>query len=297
MPNVSDNHVNSEENRFEKSTAIFLQPVVKYHKLHVGSKHMEATNDFSEYYKTISNTDLLSILDNSGNYQPTAVEAAKNELLARQLSEEEIKEARVMLTVNYVQKEKHRERVKEIEDKIKATGRTLIETLNPIQSETPSTQKTIRLLVIVFGGLFLFRFLKDFDMHIAFVKDIPRFPFTSMLYLLPLLILPISLFTFWKKMSIGWTLFTICMTFFSTFILWTLIQSLLWEPSGIGVYDNIFSAPPVLTHITQLLFYIGTLYLVCKQNMRNVFLIGENKMIATISITGLFSFFAAYITT
>jgi CRISPR/Cas system-associated protein Csx1 len=86
--------------------------------------------DFSESYKLISNTELLNILDHPGDYQPLAVEAAKNELLKRQLSETEIKEAREPIIAKQIQKEKQREKTKEIENKLKTAGYTLIDTLN-----------------------------------------------------------------------------------------------------------------------------------------------------------------------
>ena len=55
---------------------------------------MTTSNDFSEYYKTISNSELLTILDNPGDYQTLAVEAAKQEFSYRQLSDEEIQPAK-----------------------------------------------------------------------------------------------------------------------------------------------------------------------------------------------------------
>lgn len=255
---------------------------------------MEGTNNFSKYYKTISNSELFSILDNPGEYQPAAIEAAQNEFLARQLSDAEIQEAKEILNAKYAQKQKEREKIKKIENTVKATGLNLIETLNPIQSEIPSTEKKIRVIIIVFGGLFLYQLLSDFNLHIAVVKDIPQFPFTSIVYLLPLIILPIALFLLWKRMSIGWTLFTIFLTFSITLILWSLIQSFLWRPSGIAAFDNFLAPPSTLTLIIQLLFHSGILYLVCKADMRNVFSISENNMIGTIVITGVISFFAPY---
>ena len=55
---------------------------------------MSSSNQFSAYYKTITATELLAILDNPGDYQPAAIEAAKAELESRQLSETAIQEAR-----------------------------------------------------------------------------------------------------------------------------------------------------------------------------------------------------------
>jgi len=255
---------------------------------------MTAANDFEKYYKTINNTELLNILENINDYQPSAVEAARKELLARQLSDSEIKEAKEPLVIKQIQKEKQKEKVKAFENKIKTTGYSLIETLNPIQSGIPSTERTIRFIVTAFGVLFLYSFIKDFRMHIAYIKDLSRFPYESILYLLPLVFLPVSVFIFWRRMSIGWTLLTIYVTFSIVATLWTLIRSLLWRPSGNAIFDVLVPKPPVLALIIQLIFFIGALYAICKKDVRNVFLVSENKMIGTISIIGVLSFFIVY---
>ena len=115
---------------------------------------MTTSNKFSKYYITISDIELLSILDHPEDYQPLAVEAAKEEFANRQLSSTEIQEARQQLIAKQTQKEKEREKVKAVETKIKAAGYTFIDTINPVQSGLPSTEKTIRLIVIIFGGIF-----------------------------------------------------------------------------------------------------------------------------------------------
>ena len=255
---------------------------------------MKPSIDFSEFYKSISNTELLSILDNPGDYQPLAVEAAKNELLRRQLSETEIKEAREQIIAKQIQKEKQREKVKAIEHKVKTTGYTLIDTLNPIQTGIPSTEKIIRLIVIVFGGLFLYQLIKDFKVHVIFIKHIPGFPIESILYFAPLILLPIAIFTFWKKFRIGWFLLAIFLAFSAVEVLWVLIQYFLLGPPGNSGLDSFFPQPSISALIIQLIFYGGTLYAICKQNMRTEFSISENKMLATIIITGVLTFLLIY---
>jgi len=53
--------------------------------------------NFSDYYKTIGNEDLLSSLGSPSGCQPLAVEAAKSELKNQQLSDFQIQEAKEML--------------------------------------------------------------------------------------------------------------------------------------------------------------------------------------------------------
>lgn len=55
------------------------------------------SDNFSEYYKTITNSELLDILEHPENYQLAAIEAAKKEFENRQLSEEEIEKAKQLL--------------------------------------------------------------------------------------------------------------------------------------------------------------------------------------------------------
>ena len=246
---------------------------------------MTTSNDFSKYYKTISNTELLNILENQSDYQPSAVEAAKKEFLERQLSDAEIKEAKEPLIAKQIEKEKQKEKVKAIEDKVRETGHTILETLNPIQPDIPSTEKIIRLIVIIFGGIFLYQFIKDFRTHLAYIKDIPRFPFESILYLLPLILLPVATFTFWKRMTIGWTLLIAFLTYSVSNALVALFYSLTWRSSGSFGLDNLFPRPSPITYILQLGFLIAAIVVLCKANIRQVFSIKEQRIAPTIGIT------------
>jgi hypothetical protein len=202
---------------------------------------MTTSKDFREYYKTISNSELLSILDNQGEYQAIAVEAAKQEFSNRQLSYEEIQAAKEPLIAKQIQKKKQREKFKAIEEKVKTAGHTFFDTINPIQPGIPSTEKTIRLIVIIFGGLFLYQFIKDFRTHLIYIKDIPGFPFDSILYLFPLVLLPIATYTFWKRQTIGWILLIIFLTFSSTGAAWLLIQPSSWESSDLDGVEQFIS--------------------------------------------------------
>lgn len=250
--------------------------------------------DFIEYYKTISDAELLSILDNPDDYQPLAVEAAKEELFKRGLSDAKIQEARQFLIAKQLQKKIEREKVKAVETKIKSVGHTFIDTINPIQSGIHSTEKTIRLIVIIFGGLFLYQFIKDFKTHWGYVKDIPRFPFGSIIYLLPQILLPLATFAFWKRKTFGWTLLTVFVTFSAVGAMWLLFQSFSWKHSDFGSFDNLFPRPSPTTSIIQLIFLIVAMYVLCKTDVRAVFSIDKQKMAETIGITGFVTFFLMY---
>jgi hypothetical protein len=252
---------------------------------------MATLTHFSEYYKTISNSELLQILENPNDYQATAVEAAKHEFAARQLSKIEIKEAKEPLIAKRAKKEQQEQKVKIFEDKIKNTGNSLLDTISPVQIGIQTVEKSIRLVVIMFSGLFLYQVIRDYRLFSGYVQDFTRFPLLSALTLLPMVILPVAIFTFWKKRKIGWTLLTIFLTFSIVSILWTFYQSLSWRPSGLEGLDNLFPQPSPITYIIQLLFFVGTLFVICKKDLRDLFSTNNSKMQITIAITAVVSFF------
>jgi hypothetical protein len=255
---------------------------------------MEIINDFSEYYKFISVTELLNILENSEDYQPLAVEAAKVEFASRHLSDTEIQEAKETLSAKRIQKEKQREKVIAVETKIKAAGNTFIDAVNPIQSGISTTEKTIRIIVITFGCIFVYQFFTHFRMHLAYLKDIPRFPFESIMYFLPQLLLPVAIVAFWKRKSFGWSLLMILLTFSAVGAMGLLFQALTWKPSGFEGLDNLFPRPSPSTFIIQLVFLIGTIYVLSNTKIREVYSISKQKMVTTLSITAFVTFLLVF---
>jgi len=262
--------------------------------LSVGSKHMATSNDFSEYYNTISDTELISILDNPEDYQLLAVEAAKEEFANRQLSDVEIQEARQPLIAKQEQKDKEREKIKTVETKIKAAGHTFIDTVNPIQSGIPSTEKTIRLIVIVFAGLFLYQVISDFRMLSLMLKDISRFDTSSFFYFLPFVIIPTATIFFWMRKTFGWLLLVFFVTYSAIGIFWMFLENFGRTSSGLTGFDNLFPRPSPISYVIQLLFFGGTLYILCKPNIKEVFKIENQKMVATLVISGLLTIFLMF---
>lgn len=251
---------------------------------------MNTPHQFTQYYKTISNIELLAILDNTSDYQPLAVEAAKLEYDNRQLSDSDIQDARQVLANKQKEKDRQLEKIRTVENKIRTTGYSFIETINPIQSGMPSTEKTIRFISVVFAVIFLYQFVTDFGSYIIYIKDIPRFPFESLIFLLPQILLLIAVITFWKRITFGWILLTafVSLSAFATTMI--LYQSLTWKPSGFGGLENIFPRPSPITYASQTLFLLGTIYVLCKSNIRNVYSINNQKMASTILISIFVSF-------
>jgi hypothetical protein len=249
---------------------------------------MSTPTTYSEYYRKISNSELIHILENPLEYQPEAVEAAKLEFSIRQLSKSEIEIASEPLIAAQVKKEYQAEKIRTFESRINNGARMLVNTLNPIQNETPSIEKTIRLIVFIFSADFLFQVPTKFQSLKEYAVDYPRSPLLSSASLVLFIIQPIGIFTFWKKRMIGWILLTIFSVYSFTAGLWMLFNSLTIRLSGKFFH---FQQPSAAAYFIYLFFFAGIIYILCKRNMREIFLISKPKMLNTIAITAVISFF------
>jgi hypothetical protein len=87
-------------------------------------------NKFRTLYKTWTNDKLLSIIDKQDEYQTSAVEAARHELDSRQLSAEQLDEAKTTQTERQKQREDNERRAKGVVDKIKSICLSLADSLD-----------------------------------------------------------------------------------------------------------------------------------------------------------------------
>ncbi|MEO6631391.1 MAG: hypothetical protein ABIN13_06700, partial [Mucilaginibacter sp.] len=100
-------------------------------------------NQFTARYKTLSNADLLKIIDTPADYQPEAVEAANDELAARTLVDDELFAAREKNEALKQEQLLKSAKTKALQNKAQDIVYSITDTLNPIQSEKPSAPKAI----------------------------------------------------------------------------------------------------------------------------------------------------------
>jgi hypothetical protein len=244
--------------------------------------------EFTEKLKTNTNTELLRIIDNPDGYQPKAVETAKTIFSDRQLTEEEIKIAKDELEIERQEKLNKEQKNRAVEDKFKNLGKSIIENVNPIQNETPTTEKTIKIISLLFVGLFIFQLYKEFGMiSFMFTDSSAGWDFIMGLYFLPLVVVPTATIMFYKRNKFGWLLLTIYLTYSAVSAIGLFILTMNMEPLGVTALDSIFPQTSPTTHILTFLFFVGTIWAISRENIRTVYTITKQTMILTISITVL----------
>lgn len=245
---------------------------------------MNYTEKFNEY----TNVELLRIIDNSDDFQPEAVEAASILLANRQLSEEEIKIAKDEIEASRKETLKKEKKKKQLEDSVKNIGQSIIENINPIQNKPLTGDKTIKIISIIYGGLFLFQLYKEFGMiSFMFSNSSAEWDLSMVLYFIPLIILPTATILFYKRKKIGWVLLEIFTTYSAISAIVLFYMTISMGLSDFQVSDSIFTQISPAIHIFRFLFFVGTIWAISKENVRSNFAINKLTMILTVSITTL----------
>ncbi len=245
--------------------------------------------EFDEKFKTYSNSELLKIIENPNDYQPQAVETAKNIFSDRDLSESEIEIAKEELEIERREKLAKKELKSAVEDKIRGIGKSVFKQINPIQKEEPTSARTIKAISIFLGVLFLSQLYQEFGMlTYLFTSVTAIWDFsTVVLYLLPLAVLPTAAVLFYMRKKTGWILLTIFLTYSAVSAIGHLISVINRELSGIEALDIL--NPPIspIRPILSFLFFAGMVWIMSREKIRTVYLITKRTMILTVTITAL----------
>lgn len=244
--------------------------------------------EFTEKFKTFSNTDLFRIVDNSIDYQQDAVETAKAILAERNLSEEEIQFSKKELELEREQKIAKEAKRKAIEDNIKTLGKSIIDVANPIRNEPPTTTKTINIISLIFGAMFLFKLIQEFEMILDLViNSFSNWGYYGIIYIGELIFIPTAIFLFYKRKKYGWFLFVIFLSYSAiSFFGWFLFTLTMDRGVFFEMATFIEMTSPT-TYLVTFLFYVGIIWVIQKENVRTIYGISKKNGAMTISITAL----------
>ena len=246
---------------------------------------MFTLKDFAERYKTISNAELLDILQRPTGYQLIAIQAAKDEFAARQLSEQDIVDAKQALHDKQLQKGKQDENLQRIKAKLNDAGDLLYDNLKPDQESAPTSKKIIIFLSIGFSLLTIY----EFKIFYPIIKDLmsgyDHFGFGYTLFLFPILILLCGTLLFCFRKQSGWVILGLYCSASVVAELWSLYNFFSFEfnQSRFAIYRPSASAP-----IVSLLIYGATLLVFCRQDIKEIYRIDRQNMISTLVAGGLF---------
>jgi hypothetical protein len=230
-------------------------------------------NNFTALFKTWTTDKLFDIVDNPNDYQPLAVETARLELDCRQLTPEQIANAKAEQDLRQQDIANKQQRVNDIEDKVKSVVSSLVDNLNPIQKEAPTTDKYIKIISLFLGGLLLYNIYSEFGLlQFMFSEETVEWDFSTMIIFLSWIILPTAGILFWLRKKLGWTLAAIYFSYtaggaFAMFV--TLVNN---KPS-------VFQSPTDYLYV--LILFASLLWVICKDEIKEIYKIDKQTMYLT----------------
>lgn len=235
-------------------------------------------NPFINKYKTLSNYELLDIVNKVDEYQPLAVEAAKQELNARNLSTDEYELAQRVLiesqseTSHLTATERIIIRLKEVYNSITAQDRRL----------TPSG--IIDIISIIIIVQFAYKIITSFSFLTLLIFDGGSWDISTLYYVLPFAILPIAGITLILRKQIGWILTVIHFCFLAASSIPILIFEIRMSQQESTILDSLFPSPSPISLILAFIIYSLLVWTMCKKNITTVFKISKLEIAISLGI-------------
>lgn len=224
-------------------------------------------NQFTDIYKRLPDEKLLDIINNKKDYQPLAIETAIFEIKSRQLTKQEISEAKQINAENKNKKAQADKAIKEKIEVAKNTADKAFTILDPLVEKTP--QRTIKLISLVLGLLATIKLVSNFSIVIALFTD-TDWDFSVAVFLFDLLFLPIAIIQFWRLKTSGRVMISI----------WLIYNLLSAASLFLLLFNSSHSDSPLsfllpqtdpTTFLITVLLSAGLLYYINKKDVKVLF--------------------------
>lgn len=222
------------------------------------------TNPFTDTYKKLPTSKLLSILENRKDYQAIAIEAAELEIANR----EDIAEVKQQLEEHKLLEQQKAATDKQKRENIKQEAFKILGYADPFIEKTP--EKSIVLLCVLLVALFLYKTVTNFDILSFSFQNLGELDGSGIWFLIEYFYLPVCIFLVWRRSKTGWTLL----------LTWLIYQCLL---DAIGLYlafsllgvesplMSLMPIPGISTYLFILALHGGFIYVICQPNIKLLF--------------------------
>lgn len=228
-------------------------------------------SDFKEKYKAYTNLQLLYILNNSDDYQPEAVEAAKEIISGRQLSPEEI----ALLK-------------EELETEVKANravsensplNRAINASRNASHlfvgtSESAANTSAHKLWIIALLPLsiiFIWTFFTQIDLLLFIFSENSSWHWTNLFFIHWIITYPLALYLLYKKKNWGWKLAVFLIGGLVAGNIMAIISILIHQNDPPSQFDVVLETPSPETYIIPLFFSGVNLAVYAHKKVRAIF--------------------------
>lgn len=242
-------------------------------------------NPFVQRYKKTDSSQLLHIIDSPNDYQPLAVEAAQFVLESRQLTVEQLSDAKEKQNLILQNKINQQQKVLDIENKFKLFTKKIADKINPIQYEESTTNKLINYISFYIGTLFLYQLYNEFGfLKSYFTNEFNNSDFTIFFYFLPFIFLPIGGILFWLKKKIGWILVVMYFTYSLLSNILMVIKGIIFYSTDVHILDKVFPTTSLIIFFILFVIYSIIVWTLCKKDVRLIYNVDKRNMYISLII-------------
>jgi hypothetical protein len=249
-------------------------------------------NPFLERYKNHSNAALLKILAAPGNYQPLALEAAKQVLESRNLSEADIAAAQADLENEQAETAAQKAKEDELKNKVQAIKEKVLDEVNPFQVKSPTIKRIIIITTLVFSWFTLQSIYVGYTNWPIFMEELDASYVFMLIALYLVLLLQVTgtvLFAIRKKA--GWIIMASYAALTAVSVLPAIYRNIMDmvsnpEPS---LFDYAFEQPASLSeNIVSLFVFPGLLVVMNRADVREVYRVTRRTFFIILIIVAAF---------
>lgn len=245
--------------------------------------------DFIDQYKTASNVDLLLVLHKAHQYQNAAIEAVRQILQSRAVTEDDQIQAQAIIDKETAQQQLKQEKANKLKASITNFAGNIIST-----SERSDRQK-VQLFCWGLTFLFVFQLFRNSRFIVYYFTHFGQ-PYYGVFYdtlaILPFVLLPIGIYQLYKRKKWGWTIIVFEFTMDTTGDIWILLSTLATRNQ---TAFPLFSPPSMSRILLTLLVHSGVLYYLNSLKFIALFPVTRKWQVATLIIAFLLTVFASFI--
>ena len=239
-------------------------------------------NQYTELYKSLSNSDLLKIINNPNDYHLSAIEAAKSELADRQLTEVELESANAENEIQESKKQAQIEKKQALKNNFRSTISSIGNTINPIQKEPLTKNKIIIIIGLVFSLMFLVQVFSLWGLiKFMFTNKSAIWDLSMVIYFLILISLPLGTVLFGFRKKIGWVVLSVYIGYSACYSIILFSELIFIHHPENPFITNLFPPISPLPILLKTLFFGGMLWAMCRDEIRSDYHIDKKTLFIT----------------
>lgn len=248
-------------------------------------------NPFLERYKNHSNAALLKILATPGNYQPLALEAAKQVLESRNLSEADLAGAQTELENEQAETAAQKAKEDELRNKAKAIKEKVLDEVNPFHVNSPTVKRIIIITTLVFSWFALQAAYTAWQNRLYFMLDLNE---SDIIVIIPMFVIPlfqvIGTVLFALRKKAGWIIMAGYAALTAVAVLPAIYQSIKYmierpEPT---LFDDLMRPHALSECIVRLLVFPGLLVVMNRADVRAVYRVTRQTFVIILVVVAAF---------